>query len=58
LPPTLAALADVYVNDAFGAAQPGPMPPPPAVTEYLKASVARLLMEKELQYLSWKAAIR
>ena len=46
----LAALADVYVNDAFGAAHRAHASTA-GVTEYLKPSVAGLLMEKELQYL-------
>ena len=40
----LAAHADIYVNDAFGAAHR-------AVTKALSPSVAGYLMEKELQYL-------
>lgn len=46
----LAALADVYVNDAFGAAHRAHASTA-GVTENLKPSVAGLLMEKELQYL-------
>jgi phosphoglycerate kinase len=47
---TLAALAEVYVNDAFGAAHRAHASTE-GVTEYLKPSVAGHLMEKELQYL-------
>jgi phosphoglycerate kinase len=43
----LAALADVYVNDAFGAAHASTE----GVTKALSPSVAGYLMEKELQYL-------
>ncbi|MGB7563120.1 MAG: phosphoglycerate kinase [Prochlorococcaceae cyanobacterium] len=46
----LAALADVYVNDAFGAAHRAHASTA-GVTAYLKPCVAGLLMEKELQYL-------
>ncbi len=46
----LAALADVYVNDAFGAAHRAHASTE-GVTKYLSPSVAGYLMEKELQYL-------
>jgi phosphoglycerate kinase len=46
----LAALADVYVNDAFGAAHRAHASTE-GVTKFLKPSVAGFLMEKELQYL-------
>ncbi|MGB5239426.1 MAG: phosphoglycerate kinase, partial [Prochlorococcaceae cyanobacterium] len=46
----LAALAEVYVNDAFGAAHRAHASTE-GVTEYLKPNVAGHLMEKELQYL-------
>ncbi|MBM5795931.1 MAG: phosphoglycerate kinase, partial [Cyanobacteria bacterium M_surface_7_m2_037] len=46
----LAALADVYVNDAFGAAHRAHASTE-GVTQYLSPSVAGYLMEKELQYL-------
>jgi len=46
----LAALADVYVNDAFGAAHRAHASTE-GVTRFLSPSVAGLLMEKELQYL-------
>jgi phosphoglycerate kinase len=46
----LAALAEVYVNDAFGAAHRAHASTE-GVTEYLKPNVAGYLMEKELQYL-------
>jgi phosphoglycerate kinase len=46
----LAGLADVYVNDAFGAAHRAHASTQ-GVTKYLKPSVAGFLMEKELQYL-------
>ncbi len=46
----LAALADVYVNDAFGAAHRAHASTE-GVTKYLSPSVAGHLMEKELQYL-------
>ena len=46
----LAALADVYVNDAFGAAHRAHASTE-GVTKFLSPSVAGLLMEKELQYL-------
>ncbi len=46
----LAALADVYVNDAFGAAHRAHASTE-GVTQYLSPSVAGHLMEKELQYL-------
>ena len=46
----LASLAEVYVNDAFGAAHRAHASTE-GVTKFLKPSVAGLLMEKELQYL-------
>jgi phosphoglycerate kinase len=46
----LAALADVYVNDAFGAAHRAHASTE-GVTKYLSPSVAGHMMEKELQYL-------
>ncbi|MFN5162559.1 MAG: phosphoglycerate kinase [Cyanobacteriota bacterium] len=46
----LASLADVYVNDAFGAAHRAHASTE-GVTRYLSPSVAGYLMEKELQYL-------
>ena len=46
----LAALADVYVNDAFGAAHRAHASTE-GVTKHLSPSVAGLLMEKELRYL-------
>ena len=46
----LAALAEVYVNDAFGAAHRAHASTE-GVTKFLRPSVAGYLMEKELQYL-------
>jgi phosphoglycerate kinase len=46
----LAALADVYVNDAFGAAHRAHSSTA-GVATYLKPAVAGLLLEKEIQYL-------
>ena len=46
----LAALADVYVNDAFGTAHRAHASTE-GVTHYLKPSVAGYLIEKELEYL-------
>jgi phosphoglycerate kinase len=46
----LAALADVYVNDAFGTAHRAHASTE-GVTKFLSPSVAGLLIEKELQYL-------
>ena len=46
----LAGLAEVYVNDAFGAAHRAHASTE-GVTKYLSPSVAGYLMEKELQYL-------
>jgi len=46
----LAALAEVYVNDAFGAAHRAHASTE-GVTKFLSPSVAGLLMEKELAYL-------
>ncbi len=46
----LASLADVYVNDAFGAAHRAHASTE-GVSKFLSPSVAGLLMEKELQYL-------
>jgi phosphoglycerate kinase len=46
----LAAVADLYVNDAFGTAHRAHASTA-GVTQYLKPSVAGLLVEKELQYL-------
>jgi phosphoglycerate kinase len=46
----LAALAEVYVNDAFGAAHRAHASTE-GVTKFLRPSVAGHLMEKELQYL-------
>ncbi|KGG16742.1 MULTISPECIES: phosphoglycerate kinase [unclassified Prochlorococcus] len=47
---TLASLAEVYVNDAFGAAHRAHASTQ-GVTKYLAPSVAGYLMEKELKYL-------
>lgn len=47
----LAALCDVYVNDAFGAAHRA-HGSTAGMIAYVKASAAGLLMEKELNYLS------
>jgi phosphoglycerate kinase len=47
----LAALADVYVNDAFGAAHRAHASTV-GITRYVEDSVAGLLMEKELNFLS------
>lgn len=46
----LAAIADLYVNDAFGTAHRAHASTE-GVTHYLKPSVAGLLIEKELQFL-------
>lgn len=46
----LAALADIYVNDAFGSAHRAHASTE-GVTQYFKQSVAGFLMEKELLYL-------
>jgi phosphoglycerate kinase len=46
----LASLAEVYVNDAFGAAHRAHASTE-GITHYLKPSVAGLLMEKEITYL-------
>ncbi len=46
----LASLADIYVNDAFGAAHRAHASTE-GTTHYFSQSVAGLLMEKELQYL-------
>lgn len=46
----LAAVADLYVNDAFGTAHRAHSSTE-GVTQYLKPSVAGFLIEKELQYL-------
>lgn len=47
----LAAMADVYVNDAFGAAHRAHASTE-GITHFVKQSAAGLLMEKELNYLS------
>jgi phosphoglycerate kinase len=47
----LASMADIYVNDAFGSAHRAHASTE-GVTRFFKQSVAGLLMEKELQYLS------
>jgi phosphoglycerate kinase len=47
---TLASLADVYVNDAFGTAHRAHASTE-GVTHYVEKSAAGLLMEKELKYL-------
>ncbi len=47
---TLASLAEVYVNDAFGAAHRAHASTE-GVTKFLTTNVAGYLMEKELQYL-------
>ncbi len=47
----LAALAQVYVNDAFGSAHRAHASTE-GITHYLSPSAAGMLMEKELQYLS------
>src|SRR5437762_4444182 len=46
----LAALCDVYVNDAFGAAHRAHASTA-GITKFVKQSVAGLLMQKELEYL-------
>jgi phosphoglycerate kinase len=46
----LSELADVYVNDAFGAAHRGHASTE-GITKFVKQSVAGLLMEKELEFL-------
>ena len=46
----LAALADYYINDAFGAAHRAHASTV-GITKFVKKSAAGLLMEKELQYL-------
>src|SRR5438552_12657928 len=46
----LAALADLYVNDAFGSAHRAHASTE-GITHYLSPAVAGLLMEKELEYL-------
>jgi phosphoglycerate kinase len=46
----LAGVADLYVNDAFGTAHRAHASTA-GVTQYLKPSVAGILIEKELQYL-------
>ena len=46
----LAALADVYVNDAFGSAHRAHASTE-GITHYVKPAVAGLLMEKEITYL-------
>ncbi|NJR51519.1 MAG: phosphoglycerate kinase [Leptolyngbyaceae cyanobacterium CSU_1_3] len=46
----LASVADLYVNDAFGTAHRAHASTE-GVTQYLKPSVAGLLVEKELEYL-------
>jgi phosphoglycerate kinase len=46
----LASLAEIYVNDAFGAAHRAHASTE-GVTHYIKPSVAGLLMEKEITYL-------
>lgn len=51
----LAGLAEVYVNDAFGSAHRAHASTE-GVTHHLKHSVAGLLMEKELRYLSEELA--
>ncbi|MCI0337279.1 MAG: phosphoglycerate kinase [Acidobacteria bacterium] len=47
----LAALCDVYVNDAFGAAHRAHASTE-GITKYVKQAAAGFLMEKELRYLS------
>ena len=47
----LAALADVYVNDAFGSAHRAHASTE-GITRFVKKSAAGMLMEKELKYLS------
>jgi len=47
---SLAALADVYVNDAFGSAHRAHASTE-GITHFLKPAVAGLLMEKEITYL-------
>ena len=47
----LAKLADVYVNDAFGAAHRAHASTA-GVTEYVSQSAAGLLMQKEIEYIS------
>jgi phosphoglycerate kinase len=46
----LASLAEIYVNDAFGAAHRAHASTE-GITHYIKTSVAGLLMEKEINYL-------
>src|SRR6185503_8797836 len=46
----LASLADVYVNDAFGAAHRAHASTV-GITKFIKQAAAGLLMEKELEYL-------
>ncbi len=48
----LAARGDLYVNDAFGAAHRAHASTE-GITHYLHPCAAGLLMEKEIQYLSW-----
>lgn len=47
----LASLADIYVNDAFGAAHRAHASTE-GVTKYISTSIAGFLLDKELQYLS------
>ena len=49
-PAKLAALADVYVNDAFGSAHRAHASTA-GITKFLEKSAAGLLMQKELEYL-------
>ena len=49
----LSELADVYVNDAFGAAHRAHASTA-GITEFMPERAAVLLMQRELKYLSWR----